>query len=75
MASRWKHDRPMSRAELAQRFSDDAVGARHLFQKRWPNGFVRRDKGPGAVRQAAKLIPGQGDCAPLNANRGAKCFA
>jgi hypothetical protein len=40
MASRWKHDRPMSRAELAQRFSDDAVCARHLFQKRWPNGFV-----------------------------------
>jgi Transposase zinc-ribbon domain/ISXO2-like transposase domain len=40
MPSRWKHDRPMSRAELAQRFSDDAACARHLFQKRWPKGFV-----------------------------------
>jgi ISXO2-like transposase domain/Transposase zinc-ribbon domain len=40
MASRWKHDRPMSRAEMARRFPDDAACARHLFRKRWPNGFV-----------------------------------
>jgi ISXO2-like transposase domain/Transposase zinc-ribbon domain len=30
----------MSRAELAQRFSDDAACARHLFHRRWPKGFV-----------------------------------
>jgi len=40
MASRWKHDRPMSRAEFAQRFPDEAACARHLFQRRWPIGFV-----------------------------------
>ena len=30
----------MSRAEFAQRFADEAACARHLFQTRWPNGFV-----------------------------------
>src|SRR6201982_2062324 len=40
MASRWKHDRPMSRAEFAQHFPDETACARHLFQRRWPTGFV-----------------------------------
>jgi hypothetical protein len=30
----------MSRAQFAQRFADEAACARHLFQTRWPNGFV-----------------------------------
>lgn len=40
MASRWKTDRPLSRAEFARRFPDEAACARHLFDLRWPNGFV-----------------------------------
>jgi len=30
----------MSRPAFAKRFPDDAACARHLFEKRWPNGFV-----------------------------------
>ena len=30
----------MSRAAFAKRFPDDAACARHLFEKRWPNGFI-----------------------------------
>jgi hypothetical protein len=30
----------MSRAAFAERFLDDAACARHLFTKRWPNGFI-----------------------------------
>ena len=40
MPSRWKNDRPMSRTAFTARFSDDAACARHLIEKRWPNGFV-----------------------------------
>jgi hypothetical protein len=40
MGSRWKHDRPMSRAAFDARFPDEAACARHLSQKRWPDGFV-----------------------------------
>lgn len=40
MPSRWKDDRPLSRAEFARRFPDDAACARYLFEKRWPDGFV-----------------------------------
>jgi hypothetical protein len=30
----------MSRTAFAARFPDDAACARHLFEKRWPNGFI-----------------------------------
>src|SRR5512134_2620087 len=40
MSSRWKHDRPLSRAQFEARFSDDAACADHLARRRWPNGFV-----------------------------------
>ena len=40
MGSRWKYDRPMSRTAFNRRFADDAACAAHLFEKRWPNGFV-----------------------------------
>src|SRR5271169_7097350 len=40
MASRWKTDRPMSRAEFDARFPDRAACARYLAAKRWPDGFV-----------------------------------
>ena len=40
MSSRWKHDRPLSRAQFDARFPDDAACADHLARRRWPNGFV-----------------------------------
>lgn len=40
MSSRWKHDRPLSRAQFEARFFDDAACADHLARRRWPNGFV-----------------------------------
>src|SRR5258708_8752753 len=40
MASRWKPDRPMSRAEFDARFPDRTACARYLAAKRWPDGFV-----------------------------------
>src|SRR6266566_2180458 len=40
MASRWKTDRPMSRAEFDARFPDRTACARYLAAKRWPDGFV-----------------------------------
>lgn len=40
MGSRWKHDRPLSRAGFEARFPDDAACARHLAARRWPEGFV-----------------------------------
>jgi predicted RNA-binding Zn-ribbon protein involved in translation (DUF1610 family) len=40
MASRWKHDRPLSRAPFEARFPDDAACADHLARRRWPEGFV-----------------------------------
>jgi hypothetical protein len=40
MSSRWKHDRPLSRAQFEARFPDDAACADHLARRRWPNGFV-----------------------------------
>src|SRR5680860_999752 len=40
MASRWKHDRPLSRAQFEARFPDDAACADHLARRRWPEGFV-----------------------------------
>jgi Zn ribbon nucleic-acid-binding protein len=40
MSSRWKNDRPMSRTAFVTRFPDDAACAQHLYEKRWPNGFV-----------------------------------
>ena len=40
MASRWKYDRPMSRAAFEARFPDEASCARHLAARRWPDGFV-----------------------------------
>jgi predicted RNA-binding Zn-ribbon protein involved in translation (DUF1610 family) len=40
MASRWKHDRPLSRAQFEARFPDDAACADHLARRRWPQGFV-----------------------------------
>lgn len=40
MPSRWKTDRPMSRTAFAARFPDDDACARHLFENRWPTGFV-----------------------------------
>ena len=30
----------MSRTAFNERFTDDASCAHHLFEKRWPNGFV-----------------------------------
>ena len=30
----------MSRTAFNERFPDDAACARHLFEKRWPNGFI-----------------------------------
>ena len=40
MPSRWKYDRPMSRAAFEARFPDEASCARHLAARRWPDGFV-----------------------------------
>lgn len=40
MPSRWKNDRPMSRAEFEARFPDDAACARYLAARRWSGGFV-----------------------------------
>src|SRR5947208_3696082 len=39
-SSRWKTDRPMSRAAFDARFPDRAACARYLAAKRWPDGFV-----------------------------------
>jgi len=40
MPSRWKHDRPLSRAQFEARFPDDAACAGYLAARRWPDGFV-----------------------------------
>ena len=40
MPSRWKHDRPLSRAQFEALFPDDAACAAHLAARRWPDGFV-----------------------------------
>ena len=40
MPSRWKYDRPMSRAAFEARFPDEEACAKHLAAKRWPDGFV-----------------------------------
>ncbi len=40
MPSRWKNDRPLSRAQLEARFPDDAACADYLARRRWPDGFV-----------------------------------
>jgi hypothetical protein len=40
MPARWKSDRPMSRQEFESLFPDDAACARHLVERRWPDGFV-----------------------------------
>jgi transposase-like protein len=40
MPSRWKHDRPLSRAQFEARFPDDAACAEYLARRRWPDGFV-----------------------------------
>lgn len=40
MPSRWKHDRPLSRAQFEARFPDDAACADYLAHRRWPEGFV-----------------------------------
>jgi hypothetical protein len=40
MPSRWKHDRPLSRAQFEARFPDNAACADYLAHRRWPNGFV-----------------------------------
>ena len=40
MASRWKHDRPMSRTDFETRFPDDDACVRHLADRQWPDGFV-----------------------------------
>ena len=40
MSIRWKHDRPLSRAQFEARFPDDAACADHLASRRWPDGFV-----------------------------------
>ena len=57
MPSRWKDDRPMSRATFEARFPDEASCARHLAAKRWPDGFVcpacGHDRGWGLKRRRA----------------------
>ena len=57
MPSRWKYDRPMSRAAFGARFPDEASCARHLAAKRWPDGFVcpacGHDRGWGLKRRRA----------------------
>ena len=40
MGSRWKHDRPISRAAFDKRFPDEEACARYLAARRWPDGFV-----------------------------------
>jgi predicted RNA-binding Zn-ribbon protein involved in translation (DUF1610 family) len=40
MPSRWKNDRPLSRAQFEARFPDDAACADYLARRRWPEGFV-----------------------------------
>lgn len=47
MASRWKHDRPLSRAQFEARFPDDAACADYLAARRWPDGFVCPSCGGG----------------------------
>ena len=40
MPSRWKHDRPLSRAQFEARFPDNVACADYLARRRWPDGFV-----------------------------------
>jgi hypothetical protein len=62
MASRWKHDRPLSRAQFEARFPDDAACAAYLAQKRWPDGFVCPKCGGGKA-WALKTKPHTWECA------------
>jgi len=62
MASRWKHDRPLSRAQFEARFPDDAACAAYLAQKRWPDGFVCPSCG-GAKGWALKTKAHTWECA------------
>jgi Zn ribbon nucleic-acid-binding protein len=62
MTSRWKNDRPMSRIAFNARFPDDAACARHLFEKRWSNGFVC-PKCQGAKAWALDSKPFTFECA------------
>ena len=41
MPARQKSDRPLSRQDFEARFHGDAVGARALVERRWPEGLVR----------------------------------
>ena len=40
MPSRWKTDRPLSRAAFEARFPDEDTCGRYLVERRWPDGFV-----------------------------------
>jgi hypothetical protein len=40
MPNRWKHDRPLSRAQFEARLPDDAACADYMARRRWPDGFV-----------------------------------
>jgi hypothetical protein len=63
MASRWKHDRPMSRTEFEARFPDDDACARHLAAKRWPDGFTCPDPDcAGAKSWALRSKPHTWEC-------------
>ena len=62
MPSRWKHDRPLSRAQFEARFPDDAACAAHLSARRWPGGFVCPGCG-GAKGWALKTKAHTWECA------------
>lgn len=62
MPSRWKHDRPLSRAQFEARFPDDAACAAYLAERRWPDGFVCPGCG-GAKGWALKTKAHTWECA------------
>jgi predicted RNA-binding Zn-ribbon protein involved in translation (DUF1610 family) len=62
MPSRWKHDRPLSRAQFEARFPDDAACAAYLAARRWPDGFVCPGCG-GAKGWALKTKAHTWECA------------
>jgi hypothetical protein len=62
MATRWKHDRPLSRAQFEARFPDDGACAAYLAARRWPDGFVCPGCG-GAKGWALKAKAHTWECA------------
>ena len=62
MPSRWKHDRPLSRAQFEARFPNDTACASYLVARRWPDGFICPGFG-GAKGWALKTKAHTWECA------------